>query len=126
VGESEAQISRAVMDYLAARHIFAVRMNSGTTVMVSNGKRRAIHMNAPGTADILAFPHYFFRDHTDTKHEEIIPTWLELKTAAGKQSELQASFQRQVEAEGHVYAIIRSVEDVEIALRAILGQQRAF
>jgi hypothetical protein len=113
VKASEAQISRAVMDYLAARHVFAVRMNSGTTVMVSNGKRRAIHMNAPGTADILVFR----KDKSLYNAPRITPCWLEAKTATGKQSELQKSFQAKVESEGHMYFIVRSVEDVEEALK---------
>ena len=116
---SEAQISRSIMDYLAARHVFAVRMNSGTQVLTSGGNRRAIHMNAPGTADILAFKKRKTDFLTtpaikgDYAREVIIPLWIEVKSATGKQSELQKSFQAQVEAEGHRYAIVRSIDDVE-------------
>jgi hypothetical protein len=42
--------------------------------------------------------------------------WIEVKSATGKQSELQKSFQAQVEAEGHRYIVARSIEDVEAAL----------
>ena len=119
---SEAAISRSIMEYLAARHIFAVRMNAGTQVLTSGGNRRAIHMAAPGTADILAFPKRKtgFMDHPaipgDYTTEIIRPTWLEVKAADGKQSELQKSFQAQVEAEGHKYAVVRSIEDVKALL----------
>ena len=106
---SEAAILRSIMEYLAARHVFAVRMNSGTQIGSYKGKKWAIHMNAPGTADILAFPAGRFR--------VIRPTWIEVKTATGKQSELQKSFQAKVEAEGHVYAVCRSIEDVEELLK---------
>ena len=108
---SESEIQRAILDYLAARHIFAIRVNSGTTLASYKGKTRAIHMAAPGTADILAFPH--IADGTDW-HQ---PLWLEVKSAAGKQSDLQKSFQTQVENEGHRYCVVRSLQDVEEALR---------
>lgn len=113
---TEREILRAVMDWLAAKRIFAVRMNSGTQIGSHAGKKWAIHMNAPGTADLLAF--------VTTNHvhgPERLPMqrvyWLECKTATGKQSPLQKSFQAQVEAEGHRYRIVRSIEDLEEALR---------
>ena len=114
---SEAQISRAIMDYLAATHIFAVRMNAGTQVLVSNGKRRAIHGHAPGTADILAFPIKHYLDGDFMWWKMPMPLWIEVKTAKGKQSEMQKSFQVQVEAEGHKYVLARSVDDVIAALK---------
>ncbi len=103
---------RAILDYLAAKRIFAVRMNSGTQVRVDGGKRRAIHMNAPGTADVLAFPSK--QRGVDDKGNwcdflEITPTWIEVKSAKGKQSELQKSFQAKVESEGHRYILVRSI-----------------
>jgi len=39
--------------------------------------------------------------------------WVEVKTPAGRQSEVQREFQRQVEEHGGVYVLARSVEDVE-------------
>ena len=114
----EGAILRSIMDYLAARHVFAVRMNSGTQIGAHKGKKWAIHMNAPGTADILALP---IKKMIETPawlpQTTICPTWLEVKAAKGKQSELQKSFQAQVEREGHRYAVCRSIEDVETALK---------
>jgi len=46
-----------------------------------------------------------------------VPLWIECKAAKGKQSELQKSFQEQVEREGHRYIVARSIEDVEQALK---------
>ena len=46
-----------------------------------------------------------------------VPLWIECKADNGKQSVLQALFQVQVEAEGHKYAIVRSIEDVQAALK---------
>jgi hypothetical protein len=113
---SEKQISSAIMAYLAARRIFAIRVNSGTQVLMDGGNRRAIHMAAPGTADILAFP------VRRSERGKIIegynsPLWLEVKAEKGKQSDLQKSFQAQVEAEGHRYALVRSIDDVEALLK---------
>jgi hypothetical protein len=112
---SEAAISRSIMDYLAAEHIFAVRMNSGMRIGEHKGKKWAIHMNAPGTADILAFPRL-----SETLSGMIVLNprvlWIEVKAADGKQSDLQKSFQAQVEAEGHRYVIVRSIEDVKGAI----------
>lgn len=118
---SESQIQRAILDYLAARHIFAVRMNSGTQVRVDGGKRRAIHMNAAGTADILAFPwaNQLLRATGNNLQTvwAVQPTWIEVKAPKGIQSEFQKSFQAQVEREGHLYAICRSVDEVEDLLK---------
>ena len=123
---TEAQISKSIMEWLAAKHIFALRMNSGTALATYKGKTRAIHMHAKGTADILvlprkregflttlAIPNGF---SADFKRWIIHPLWIEVKDAKGKQSDVQKSFQAKVEAEGHRYAICRSIEDVEAAL----------
>jgi hypothetical protein len=106
------------MEYLAARHIFAVRMNSGTRIGEYKGKKWAIHMHAPGTADILAFPREQISCMNCGKWNRYpVLLWIEVKTATGKQSELQKSFQNQVEAAGHRYSVVRSIEDVETALK---------
>ena len=108
---SEAEISRSIMDWLAAKHIFAMRMNSGTRIGAYKGKKWAIHMHEAGTADILASVEAIDR------HENPSWLWIEVKDATGRQSDLQRSFQQQVEMEGHRYILARRVEDVEEALR---------
>jgi hypothetical protein len=112
---SEAMIQRQILDYLAALHIFAMRMNSGTQVIKDRAHRRVIRMHEPGTADILAFPHDEDRAYEWNRYPVVL--WIEVKSATGKQTPVQKSFQRQVEAEGHQYAICRSISDVEEALR---------
>jgi hypothetical protein len=104
---------KQVLGYLTAKHIFAVRMNSGVQVRTDGGSRRAVHMNAPGTADILAFPRTVYEKGTAWETDHIQPTWIECKAPGGWQSELQKSFQRQVEAEGHKYILAFSVDDLE-------------
>lgn len=108
----EGAVKAAIMEYLAARRIFAVRMNSGSMFSTYKGKTYLTQMNAPGTADILAFPKW-----PDT-FGKLIPCclWVEVKAPGGKQSELQKSFQAQVEAEGHSYILARSIDDVAAAL----------
>lgn len=117
---SESAIQKAILEYLAARHIFALRMNSGTQIGSYKGKKWAIHMNAAGTGDILAFVSEW-RGVDDKgnwcEFREIRVYWFEVKTEDGKQSDLQKSFQAQVEAEGHRYFVVRSIEDVEAALK---------
>lgn len=112
----ESQIQRAILADLAARKIFAIRLNSGAMMSNYKGKTYRTTLCAPGTADILALPKETrgVDDHGSwCSLTAIVPIWLEVKTDKGKQSEIQKSFQAQVEAEGHRYAIVRSIEDVE-------------
>lgn len=103
----EGAVLKAVTDYLAARRILAFRMNTGAMSAEHNGKKRFMRFGTPGMADVLAFP---FRGSF------IIPLWLEVKSDKGKQSEAQKAFQVMVQAEGHRYAVVRSIEDVEALL----------
>lgn len=109
---SESAIQKTILAYLAARHVFALRINSGMMISTYKGKSYRTALCAPGTADILAFPR-----KVTWEDQGLVPVWLEVKSATGKQSEIQKSFQAQVEDEGHKYFIVRSIEDVEAALR---------
>lgn len=99
-GTPEGALQKAILQYLQAKGILAFRMQVGAMAGEYNGKRRFMRFGTVGMADILAFP-YAAR-----------PLWIEVKTATGKQSEFQKSFQAQVEAQGHRYVVARSVEDV--------------
>lgn len=106
----EAPIQKAILELLAAKRIFAMRVNSGTSVGSTNGRKWAIHMAAPGTADILALlPCY-------DCNRGFIPLWIEVKADKGKQSELQKSFEADVLERGMRYIVARSIDDVEAAL----------
>ena len=85
------------------------RQNTGAVVSEYKGKQRFMRFGTPGMADLLAF--------VNSPFAGLIVHWLEVKTATGKQSELQKSFQNQVEAAGHRYSVVRSIEDVETALK---------
>lgn len=104
----ESYVLRAVMEYLAVKRIFAMRMNSGA---VQDRRGIPVRMHEPGTADILALPGKW--NGWDTI---FTPTWIECKAPNGKQSELQKQFEQRVKAEGHLYVIAFGIEDVEKAL----------
>jgi len=121
---TEAMILRSVLEYLQAKHILAFRMNTGAVSLQSaNGKQRFMRFGTPGMADVMAFPVFTHKilcsAFLDKWHESpaVIPLWIECKSPIGVQSELQKSFQAQVEAQGHVYIIARNVDDVEDALK---------
>ncbi len=115
----EGALQRLVLDWLAAKHIFALRMNSG---VLKGASGRPVTFGVPGMADILAFRKRrsgFLENPAipgDYTTERIIPTWIELKAPKGKQSDLQKSFQAKVESEGMRYLLIRSLDELEAQL----------
>lgn len=108
----ESQIQHAILQFLAAKGILAFRMNTGAVKMDA----RFMRFGVPGMADILAFPEKQYPDGDHGTWKLALPTWIEVKTATGKQSELQKSFQKQVQWHGHKYVVARSIEDVERCL----------
>ncbi len=107
------------MDWLAAKHIFSLRMNSGRLI---NQAGRPVTFGVPGMADILAFPKIRQQDITRLGSKRSIwyevpaIVWIELKAPNGKQSELQKSFQAKVESEGHRYLLVRDLSELEAQL----------
>jgi hypothetical protein len=97
----ESQVLHAILDYLAAVRILAFRQNVGIATFGVEGATRHVPYGVLGMADIVAFP----------KNRPVL--WIEVKTAKGIQSDLQKSFQRQVEEYGHEYLIVRSIDDLE-------------
>jgi len=111
---TESQIVRQILDYLAAEHIFAFRLNTSATKIGDRFFRA--HSLGPGAADILSLPmvNGFAHSNECLNHQvvHIQPTWIECKTAKGRQSPEQKSFQDHVESLGHRYILARSVDDV--------------
>jgi hypothetical protein len=107
----ESYVLRAVMDYLAIKQIFAMRMNSGAVV---DKRGIPVRMHEPGTADVLAFVNRMACSES-TMWSYIVPTWIECKAPNGKQSEKQKEFQREVECMGHVYVLAYSIDDLKAA-----------
>lgn len=100
----ESYVLRGVLDYLAVKRIFAMRMNSGA---VQDRRGIPVRMHEPGTADVLALPVI-----NDGYHW---PTWIECKAPNGRQSPLQKDFQAKVESAGHRYILAYGIDDLERA-----------
>lgn len=105
----ENQIQKAVMDLLAAEHIYALRLNTASQLAYDgHGKSRMIrsHSGGRGVADILAV----LQTSDDSRLKRIL--WIECKRQGGKQSPEQLSFQEHVESMGHYYLLAFDVSDV--------------
>lgn len=111
----EGAILDAVLGYLQAERIFAIRLNSGLRIEEHNGKRRAIHMCAAGTADIVACV-TVSGNFKGCPVQWVEPFFFEIKSETGRQSAVQASFERQVKDAGAQYFVIRSVENLKDVL----------
>jgi hypothetical protein len=110
---SEAALQSCILDWLAAKRVLAFRQNTGAV----KTEKRFFRFGVAGMADILAFAKVVRSDGIHvTGIECILPVWIEVKAPKGKQSELQKSFQQQVEAEGHMYVLARTLEDVQEAI----------
>lgn len=109
----EGQILRSILDYLAVRKVWAMRMNTGSIVSTYKGKTRMMKFGRPGCADILAMPRTVVGEIGALDPR---PVWIEVKAPKGVQSDLQKDFQAEVEAEGHRYIVARSIDDVAAVL----------
>tara|TARA_E500000178_G_C16981491_1_gene736011 strand:+ start:492 stop:839 length:348 start_codon:yes stop_codon:yes gene_type:complete len=100
----EAQIQKAIMEFLRFQRIQCWRIN---TVGIPDG-RGAFRFNNEmrGMADICLI----FRG---------LSVWMEVKNSTGRQSPNQKEFQRQVEAAGGFYFLVRSVEDAVVAINQL-------
>lgn len=113
----EKDVQKAILDWLAAKRILAFRMNTG----VADYNGRKVAFGVPGMADIVAFPPLMVNygcEACNTIYTSPMyrPYWFEVKAPKGKQSELQRSFQEQVESHGHRYILAKSLDDVIEAL----------
>lgn len=115
----EADVLKAVTDYLAAKRIWFERRNTGAFKGEHNGRRRFVRFSRPGTADVMALIGYCskcgFRAPCPNPGDQILHAiyWLECKAPTGRQSEAQKEFEREVTEQGMKYAIIRSIEDLK-------------
>lgn len=107
----EQIIQKQVMEYLKLKRIWFRRFNTG--------RRGGVQYGSVGMGDILCtFPKHFVCANYDTSHD-ICLLWLEIKTPKGQQSLDQIKFMDEVREEGHYYAVIRSIEDLEAVLKEI-------
>ena len=97
---SEAQIQHRIVQAIQAlgHVVFSVPNEAA-----GNNQRRQMHMVSMGLRSGVS-------DLVVVSYKRVV--FLEVKTPKGSQSDKQARFQREVEARGHEYYIVRSVEDV--------------
>lgn len=95
--EREAPVLRACLKWLRSHGIFAWRNNTGTTWI--NGQ--PISFGYPGSGDILGL----------TPMGRFLA--VECKSATGTQSAKQIKFQQKIEANGGLYLLVHSVEELE-------------
>ena len=104
---SESIIQKAVLDWLKANGIFAVRLNN-IPVPTKSGGFRPVAMR--GLADC----------HIDYPVCTIpVSIWVEFKTEKGRLSEHQKEFKRLVEEQMGFYAVIRSIDEMEDYLKEV-------
>ena len=116
---TETQIVKQILDGLAASRIFAFRLGTGAFFGESakgKGWKFQAHSLGRGAGDILAFVPF---DAGQPYQKDILtypgitPLWIEVKTATGKQSPEQKTFQEYVEGLGHRYIVARDFFDVQ-------------
>ena len=106
--ETEAQIQKAIMQWGQYKKVLKHRINVIGTPLHKDGLTVYRPSTNKGMADIHA-----------TIIVEGIPVsvWLEVKTKKGKLSANQKAFQESIEAAGGFYYVVKSIDDVELAIR---------
>lgn len=108
----EADLKRAVEDYLQYKmnvgELYFDRLNSGEFIEVRGETRRRIKGCRAGTSDLFVI-------FTPWINIRII--FLECKGEKGRLRPEQKEFRDLVEAQGAEYWVIRSIEDLEQALK---------
>ena len=111
--ETEKHIQRAILEWGQYKRILMHRINVIGTPLHKDGLTVYRPSRNKGMADIHA---------TLILAGIPISVWLEVKTKRGKLSPNQLLFKDSVEAFGGFYYVVRSIEDVESALREVRGQ----
>lgn len=112
----EADVQRACLEYLDAKRIMYLRLNSGDVFRPgASGKMYRVKGCPKGTADLLIL------QCTATKYkislQKLIythprPIFVEFKSSKGKVSQEQEAFNQEVTALGYEYHIVRSLDDL--------------
>lgn len=99
----EGYVKSAVLDYLAMKNIYTLRVNSGALMGSTNGNKWCVRLAPKGTADILALRN---------TEKGVLPIWIETKAPKKGPSDDQIRFQREVEGHGHVYMVVTDVNQL--------------
>ena len=110
VKETEAQIQKAILQWGGYKRILMHRINVIGTPLHKAGKTIYRPSTNKGMADIHA---------TLLVGDIPVSVWLEVKTAKGRISDNQKIFRDTVTAAGGFYYVVRSIDDVETALRDV-------
>ena len=106
--ETEAQIQKAIMQWGGYKRILMHRINVIGTPLHKDGLTVYRPSTNKGMADI----------HATVLVESIpVSVWLEVKTKRGKLSPNQKAFQESVESAGGYYYVVRSIDDVDLAIQ---------
>ena len=107
----ETAIQRELRAHLDKLGIYSVHVPNGA-VLGGNSKQRAIQMQALKKDGLrVGFPDLIlYRHDGDIAHVEV-------KAGSGKQSDSQLECQEWLEQLGHKYAVCRSVEGLDAALK---------
>jgi hypothetical protein len=105
VRTKESDIVKSCIKYLQAKQYFVMRCNTG---IVETKSGSYFKQGVKGMADILCikpFTHIL-------EQGWFMHYWIECKTITGKQSDFQKQFQQDVEARGHKYILVRSLDEL--------------
>ena len=108
--ETEAQIQKAILQFGAYKKILMHRINVIGTPLHKAGKTIYRPSKNKGMADIHA---------TVLVGDIPVSVWLEVKTKKGRISENQKAFNEVIKSYGGFYYVVRSIEDVELALAEV-------
>lgn len=88
-----------------------MRLNSGSVIVPGKNKNYHIKLAPEGTADVLVIQKWV--PIGAPNKVEILVYFIETKAPdGGKQSPAQVEFQKQVEAQGAIYILVRNLQDV--------------
>ena len=105
----ESKIQSEIVQYLQARGLYFFSVpNERKATVAQMGRLIAMGLR-PGVSDLIAFL-------PNGK-----PLFIEVKDSKGKQSDKQKRFEKRITELGHIYKVVRSVDDVEAFLNEVLG-----
>ncbi len=106
----EAGPKAEILKLLESKGVRNFRMQSGDIVVQVGARRRRIAGNKPGTPDILVF---YSSNEIGKSMKPKNTLWVEVKKSDTAQSPEQIEFQAKAEANGEVYLLARSAQDVD-------------
>jgi hypothetical protein len=98
--QSEKDVQKEIMDWLAKNHEFFYRNNVGAVVSEYNGKKRFTRFGYVGSPDVILI------QQGSGKYIGI-----EVKATKGRQSDKQIEFQNRLEEAGGIYILAHSLDE---------------